>query len=55
MPELHVRRTGNTLTVTIGEQSSSIPLTKIVPGASTWQRMYNDALAYGRDHAFRDE
>ena len=45
MPELHVRRTGNTLTVTIGKHSSSIPLAEIVLGASTWQRIYDDALA----------
>ncbi len=58
MPELHVRRTGNTLSVTIGEHSSSIPLAEIVPGASTWQRIYDDAVACGRDlfdHTFREE
>jgi len=44
--------------VTIGEHSSSIPLAEIVPGASTCQRIYDDAVAYGRDlfdHTFREE
>jgi hypothetical protein len=44
--------------VTIGEHSSSIPLAEIVPGASTLQRIYDDAVAYGRDlfdHTFCDE
>ena len=49
MPELHVRRTGNTLTVTLCERSCSIPLAEIVSGASTRQCIYDDAVAYGRD------
>jgi len=35
--------------VTIGEHSSSIPLAEVVTGASTWQRIYDDAVAYGLD------
>ena len=58
MQELHLRGTGNTLTVTIGEHSVSIPQAEIVPGASTWQRINDDAVAYGRDlfdHTFCEE
>jgi hypothetical protein len=58
VPELHVRRTDNTLTVTLCERSCSIPLAEIVSGAPTWQLIYVDAVAYGRDlfdHTFREE
>ncbi len=44
--------------MTLGEHSTSIPLAEIVPGASNWQRIYDDAVAYGRDlfdQTFRDE
>jgi hypothetical protein len=35
--------------VTLGEHSATIPLAEVVPGASNWQRIYDDAVAYGRD------
>lgn len=49
MPELHLQRTDSILTVTLGEQSASIPFADVVPNASTWQHIYDDAAAYGRD------
>ena len=58
MPELHAQRTDNILSVTLGEYGATIPLAEIVPGASTWQRIYDDAVSYGRDlfdHTFHDE
>jgi hypothetical protein len=58
VPELHLHRTGNTLTVTLGEHSALVPLVEVVTGASNWQRIYDDAVAYGRDlfnQTFRDE
>jgi tetratricopeptide (TPR) repeat protein len=58
MLELCLQRTGDHLTVALGEHSATFPLAEIVPGASNWQRIYDDAVAYGRDlfdHTFRDE
>jgi len=58
MPELMLQRTGATLIVTLGEYTASIPLGDVVPDASTWQRIYDDAPAYGRnlfDRTFPDE
>lgn len=58
MPELHLQRTDDTLTIKLGEHSASIPLADIVPNTSTWQHIYDDAAAYGRElfeKTFRNE
>ena len=55
---MHLQRAGDQLTVTLGEQTVSVPITDMIPDASTWQRIYDDAVAYGRelfDRTFRDE
>ena len=56
MPELHLRRIGELLTVTLGENTTPIPFTDIAPDEEMWQRIYEDASAYGRElfgRAFR--
>jgi len=58
MLELHLQRTDDTLTVMFGEKSTSLPLADIALNATTWERIYEDAAAYGRelfDKTFRDE
>ncbi len=58
MLELHLQRSGDQLTVALGEHSVEIPLTELVFTASNWQRIYDDAVTYGRDlfdQTFRDE
>ena len=58
MLELHLQRTGDQLTVALGEHSVEIPLTELVSSVSNWQRIYDDAVTYGRelfDQAFPDE
>ena len=58
MLELHLQRTGDQLTVALGEHSVEIPLAELVSSASNWQRIYDDAVTYGRelfDQTFRDE
>src|SRR5947209_7002896 len=58
MLELHLQRIGDTLTASIVGQSATIPLIDVAPFASTWQRVYNESVAYGRDlfnTTFRDE
>src|SRR5438874_3852537 len=49
MPELHLQRTDDILTIRLGEQSASVPWTNIAPDASTGQRIYDDAMAYGKE------
>jgi hypothetical protein len=58
MLELHFQRTGDQVTVRLGEQTASVPIVDMIPDTSTWQRIYDDAGAYGRqlfDHTFCDE
>src|SRR6266702_7045688 len=58
MLELHLQRTGDQLMITLGEHSAVIPLAELVSSASNWQRIYDDAIAYGRDlfdRTFHDE
>src|SRR5947207_15742562 len=49
MPELAMQRAGDTLEVTFGEHHVSVPWTSVAPDATTGQRIYNDAIAYGKD------
>src|SRR2546421_10530999 len=49
MPELHLQRTGNELTITLGEQSTTLPFAGVALHADTWESIYKDATAYGRD------
>ena len=49
MPELHLQRTDDILTIRLGEQSASVPWTNIAPDATTGQRIYDDAIAYGKE------
>src|SRR5207248_5950492 len=58
MPELHLQRTGNELTITLGEQSTTLPFADVALRSETWESIYEDATAYGRDlfeKTFRDE
>jgi len=58
MPELHLRRSGSTLDVILGEHRSSLLLADVALNATTWEDIYDDAVAYGRDlfdKTFRDE
>src|SRR5207245_10808802 len=51
-------RYGDQLTVALDEHSVEIPLAELVSNASNWQRIYDDAVTYGRDlfdQTFRDE
>jgi tetratricopeptide (TPR) repeat protein len=49
MPQLHLQRAENTLTIQLGEHSSSVPLGPLLPTAHLWQHIYEDAAAYGRN------
>ena len=49
MPELHLQRTDDILTIRLGEQSASVPWAAVAPDATTGQRIYDDATAYGKD------
>jgi tetratricopeptide (TPR) repeat protein len=58
MPELHLQRSGSMLDVILGEYKSSFPLTDVAQKVTTWEDIYDDAVAYGRDlfdKTFRDE
>ena len=58
MLELHLQRSGSTLDVILGEYKSSFSLTDVALNATTWEDIYDDAVAYGRelfDKTFRDE
>ncbi len=58
MPEMHLQHTDDTLTVTFGEKSTSLPLANVALNANTWERIYEDAATYGRelfDKTFGDE
>jgi hypothetical protein len=49
MLELHLHHTGNQLAVALGEHRIAIPLAELVSSASNWQRIYDDAITYGRE------
>src|SRR5260221_13710793 len=58
MLELHLQRTGDLLTFTLGEKSTSVSFADVAPTVKTWERIYEDAIAYGRklfEQTFRDE
>src|SRR5947199_5631308 len=58
MLELFLQRSGDQVTVALGEQSVAIPLAELVSNAFNWQRIYDDAVAYGRElfeQTFREE
>src|SRR5207248_8625843 len=49
MPELHLQRTDDILTIRLSEQSAPISWTAVAPDATTGRRIYDDAIAYGKD------
>lgn len=58
MLELHLQRTDDLLTITLGEKSASVSFADVAPTVKTWERIYEDATAYGRnlfEQTFRDD
>src|SRR5947209_4295851 len=58
MPELHLQRADDVLTITLGEQSTTLPFADVALHIETWKSIYQDAAAYGSDlfkKTFRDE
>ena len=58
MPELSLQRAGNTLEVTLGTHHAIVPWADVSPDATTGQRIYDDAVAYGKSlfaKTFADE
>src|SRR5437588_6890924 len=58
MLELHLQRADNTLTVTLGEYTNTIPLVDVALTEEKVKGLYHDAVSYGRalfDQIFRDE
>src|SRR2546426_714904 len=58
MLELHLQHNGSMLDVIFGEYKSSFPLADVAQNATTWEDIYDNAVAYGRDlfdKTFRDE
>src|SRR5437868_15440045 len=49
MPELAMQRTGDALEVTFGEHRGSVLWTAVAPDATMGQRIYDDAIAYGKE------
>src|SRR3989440_1206538 len=49
MPELHLQRTDDILTIRLGEQSAPVSWSDVAPDATTGQRIYDDAIAYGKE------
>src|SRR5712691_2445356 len=49
MAELAMQRTGDAFEVTFGEHHASVPWSDVVPDATTGQRIYDDAMAYGKE------
>ncbi|MFL5658568.1 MAG: tetratricopeptide repeat protein [Ktedonobacteraceae bacterium] len=49
MPELVLQRTADTLEVTLGEHHASVPGANVAPDATMGKRIYDDAIAYGKD------
>lgn len=48
MPELLLQRIGDTLEVTLGAHHTAVPWADIVPDATAGQRIYDDAVTYGK-------
>src|SRR2546425_13229662 len=48
MPELVLQRTADILEVTFSEQHASVPWADVAPNATMGQRIYADAIAYGK-------
>ena len=58
MPELTLHRTENTLKITFGEHHATALWSDVAPYTILGQRIYDDAVTYGRDlfdQTFRDE
>jgi tetratricopeptide (TPR) repeat protein len=58
MPELLLQRNGDMIDVIFGEHRASIPLADVALNEEKIKRIYEDAVAYGRDlfnQTFRDE
>src|SRR5436309_1706314 len=58
MLELHLQRADNTLTITLGDYTDTIPFADIALTGEKIERMYHDAVGYGRElfeQVFRDE
>ena len=58
MPELQLQLSDDSLAVTLGEYTTSVPFAEIRPKKTTWRHIYEDAPAYGRElfeKTFRDE
>src|SRR5712691_1800448 len=49
MPELAMQRTGDALEVTFGEHRAPVPWSDVVQDADIGQRVYKDAIAYGKE------
>src|SRR6266702_940538 len=49
MPELMLQRAGDVLEVIFGEHHASVPWTAVAPDVTTGQRIYDDAISYGKD------
>src|SRR2546423_4323563 len=49
MPELVLQRTADPLEVTLGEHHAPIPWADVASDATIGQRIYDDAIAYGKD------
>src|SRR5947209_9937791 len=49
MPELHLQRTDDILTIRLGEQSAPVSWSDVAPDATTGQRIYDDAMAYAKE------
>ncbi len=48
MPELVLRQSADTLEVTFGEYQALVPWADVAPTVTTGQRLYDDAVAYGK-------
>ena len=58
MPELVLRQSADTLEVTFGEHQAMVPWADVALAATTGQRLYDDAVAYGKtlfEQVFPDE
>src|SRR6266849_5454845 len=58
MPELHLRSTGELLTIALGESITSIPFADVAFNEAKAEHIHEDAIAYGRDlyeKTFRNE
>src|SRR5438093_713496 len=58
MLELHLQQTDNTLTISLGDHTDTIPFTDIALTEEKIEGLYHDAASYGRalfDQTFRTE